>query len=403
MGEYRGLGVEMGDRARFIFQIACAMGLLALGGSAAAETATLKCNASRDQVWVYDSLTTFNVDARLKCGESVEVIARVQDYVKIRTQNGVEGYVPDAALAGLAPFKPYRDPSRDVGQAAKQIQAKEVARAAATAASIAPAELNYSALAPRTGSSVEASPRIASTRKQAPSISIAPVNAFAEASPVPVVRASEKMTPPVAADPEPPATQPSAGVATSPREEPSADARAPIVVHSLAGAAPPAEDSNGLSNVRLDSEAADLACQSYFSAYGLTPGQMKWIAQNRSKAFSSICPAPDPSRVDFVIIFTHDVDFFSGTMPQLVHKSDGFSDFTPLAPLDTALIPESQADRARREYVWIFQFEKGTFDPASFSPHRSYQFSKMETNSLGSKAGLKAVEDAFRFVASASR
>src|ERR1700690_1203020 len=112
----------MGDRARFIFLMVCAIGILALGGSAAAETATLKCNASGDQIWVYDSLTTFNVDARLKFGESVEVIARVQDYVKIRAQNGVEGFVPDAALSGLAPFKPYRDPSRDVGLAAKQIQ-----------------------------------------------------------------------------------------------------------------------------------------------------------------------------------------------------------------------------------------------------------------------------------------
>ncbi len=34
--------------------------------------------------------------------------------------------------------------------------------------------------------------------------------------------------------------------------------------------------------------------------------------------------------------------------------------------IDNALVPESQADKARREYVWIFQFEKGTFDPGSF-------------------------------------
>jgi hypothetical protein len=393
----------MGDRARFFFLIACAMGMLVLAGSAAAETATLKCNANGDQIWVYDSLTTFNVNARLKCGESVEVIARVQDYVKIRAQNGVEGYVPEAALSGLAPFKAHRDPARDVGLAAKQIQAKEVARAAATASSLAPADLNYSALMPRSTSSVEASPRITNATKPAASISIAPVNAFAEASPVPVVHAPEKLTSHAAADLEAPAAQPSADVAISPSEEPAVDATAPVVIHPLADAAPPAEDSNELSNLRLDSGAADLACQSYFSAYGLTPGQMKWIAQNRSKTFSSICPAPDPSKVDFVIIFTHDVDFFSGTMPELVHKSNGFSDFTPLAPLDTALISESQADRARREYVWIFQFEKGTFDPASFSPHRGYQFSKMETNSLGSKAGLKTVEDAFRFVASAAR
>ena len=79
-----------------------------------------------------------------------------------------------------------------------------------------------------------------------------------------------------------------------------------------------------------------------------------------------VCPVPDPSKVDFVIIFTHDVDFFSTTMPEPVHKSNGFSDFTPITPIDTALVPESEADKAHREYVWIFQFPKGTFDPASF-------------------------------------
>ena len=102
------------------------------------------------------------------------------------------------------------------------------------------------------------------------------------------------------------------------------------------------------------------------------------------------------------MIFTHDVDFFSGTMPDPVHKSGGFSDFTPMTSMDTALIPQSQADSARHEYVWIFQFEKGTFDPATFSPKRRYQYSKMETGSLGSKAGVKTIEDAFRFIATAS-
>ncbi|MGC1968677.1 MAG: hypothetical protein WA673_19610, partial [Candidatus Acidiferrales bacterium] len=94
---------------------------------------------------------------------------------------------------------------------------------------------------------------------------------------------------------------------------------------------------------------------------------------------------------------------FSETMPEPVHKSNGFSDFTPMTPIDTALAPESEADKAHREYVWIFQFAEGTFDPASFSPERRYQFSRMETSSLGSKGSLKAIEDAFRFVAAANR
>ena len=74
-----------------------------------------------------------------------------------------------------------------------------------------------------------------------------------------------------------------------------------------------------------------------------------------------------------------------------------------MTPIDNALVPESEADKAHREYVWIFQFAKGTFDPASFTPDRQYQYSRMEISSLGSKGSLKTIEDAFRFVAAANR
>ena len=159
------------------------------------------------------------------------------------------------------------------------------------------------------------------------------------------------------------------------------------VSSSTTSPAKPAAGSSEIPDAKP--ESVDLTCQAYFSAYGLTPNQTKWIARNREKTFSNVCPAPDPSKVDFVIIFTHDVDFFAASMPEPIHSADGFSDFTPMTMIDNALVPESQADKARREYVWIFQFEKGTFDPVTFSPHRQYQFSKMETSSIGSKAGQK--------------
>ena len=69
---------------------------------------------------------------------------------------------------------------------------------------------------------------------------------------------------------------------------------------------------------------------------------------------------------------------------------------------DPELMSASDADKAHRQYVWIFHFTPGTFDPANFSPRRRYQFAKVESNALGSKAGLKTVEDAFRFVATAN-
>ena len=385
-------------RTQLFILLFSTVGLSLLSTSAWASPATLKCNSSHDQVWVYDSLNSFNVDAKLKCGQGVEIIERLPNYVKIRAQNGVEGYVPDAAVAGLPAFQPYRDSAHDVGLAAKQVQAVEVAKAAAHAASLAPADVNYSKVSPASASGSSNSVTAAGGQKTIASVSMAPAPALGAlksvsttsaakpaASSAPTAAPATAISPAISAPPAKPAAESSAIAAAQPVKT-----RSPSEISDLASdSATPVEQSN-------------TSCHTYFSAYGLTPNQTKWIAKNREKALSQICPAPDPSKVDFVMIFTHDVDFFSGTMPDPIHKSGGFSDFTPMTSMDTALIPQSQADNARREYVWIFQFEKGTFDPASFSPKRRYQYSKMETGSLGSKAGVKTIEDAFRFVATAS-
>ena len=100
--------------------------------------------------------------------------------------------------------------------------------------------------------------------------------------------------------------------------------------------------------------------------------------------------------------FTHDLAFFSVTMPRPVHKNEGFSDFTALTPVDAGLTSTSEPDKAHHQYVWIFRIAPGTFDPENSSPRRRYQFSTVESNALGSKAGLKAVKDAIRFVATAN-
>jgi hypothetical protein len=382
-------------KSQLFILIFSTLGLSLVSTSAWASPATLKCNSNRDQVWVYDSLNSFNVDAKLKCGQGVEIIERLPNYVKIRAQNGVEGYVPDAAVAGLPTFQPYRDSAQDVGLAAKQLQAVEVAKAAAHAASLAPADVDYSKVsrAPASGSSNSIT--ATAGQKTSASISMAPAPALGALKPVSTTSLAAK--PAIAPAP---AAAISPAIPAPPPAKPAAESSA--IPTPVKAPSPYAMNSDSAADSTTPVEQSNSLCQTYFSAYGLTPSQTKWIAKNREKAFSQICPAPDPSKVDFVMIFTHDVDFFSGTMPDPVHKSGGFSDFTPMTSMDTALIPQSQADSARREYVWIFQFEKGTFDPSSFSAKRRYQYSKMETGSLGSKAGVKAIEDAFRFVSGAS-
>jgi hypothetical protein len=159
-------------------------------------------------------------------------------------------------------------------------------------------------------------------------------------------------------------------------------------------------ESEDFPDSQPESESADPACQIFFSAYGLTPEQFKWVAQNRKKKFSNVCPAPDTSHVDFVIIFTHNVDFYGNTLPAPVHTDkNGFSDFSPMSMLDTAVTPLSEAEKARREYVYVFTMKRGAFDPGRFSPRRRFQFTKAESNSLtSSHASARTVEDAFRFM-----
>ena len=207
-------------------------------------------------------------------------------------------------------------------------------------------------------------------------------------------------------------TATSAENAVASKQQSGGPMAAPAAVVAVPGASKPAANAARSATAANDphnfpasppaDESADAACQNYFSAYGLTPRQMKWIERNRKKLFPNVCPAPDPLRVNFVIIFTHDVNFFNVTMPTPVHENAGFSDFTAMTPLDIGQMSTEDAERAHREYVWIFEFAPGTFDPGNFSPRRRYQYSKAEANALGGNAGVKTVEDAFRFVAAAS-
>jgi hypothetical protein len=315
-----------------------------LANAASANTATVRCVAQQEQISVYDSLSTRGVEANLKCGEEVEIIGRVQDYVKIRAQNGVEGYVSKNLFAGLP---------------AAEIQQAPAVRAV----------------------SVTATPQNATAKKQPSSEPAAPSDTFADNNSAPA---------------------PSPLSDTSVKAAAGKLATQPESANSNSSSATPAANSDDNPAPQPENESADAACQNYFSAYGLAPSQLKWIAQNRKKLFSNVCPAPEVGKVDFVMIFTHDVDFFNVTMPTPVHKIEGFSDFRALTPVDTGLTSASDPDKAHRQYVWIFRIAPGTFDPDNFSPRRRYQFSQVESGALGSKASLKAVEDAFRFVSTAN-
>src|ERR1700677_4598841 len=84
---------------------------LACVSSARAGSTNVKCAMNEDRVWVYESVVDFNVAAKLKCGDPVEITGRVKGYVKIQTQAGVEGYVADSAFPKSAlPPEPVEAP-----------------------------------------------------------------------------------------------------------------------------------------------------------------------------------------------------------------------------------------------------------------------------------------------------
>jgi len=483
--------------------------LLLVGASAAqpafaGDSATMKCDASHDRVWVYDSLTTFDVSAKLKCGESVEITGRVKGYVKIRAANGTEGYVPDSTFPGLPPFVDPNDTPADTASLAKRTatrpaahavnvasapvtapanpaaavaapvvenpkQAPSVAAAAqvpalATAPAVVPvakvspspasaAPPTYVATAPshvasapisavRTVSATSAAPTETASMTIEPMPAEVPVAATSAPAPAAATGARSSSTPAPgkksnstthtstvsssttkssspaasgkAANTKTATTPPQPGGSAHPAPTPSvptpavpSNAKSTESSASLQPAIQPSREVASVHTVSAvesdedpgylpENASADPACRTFFSAYGLSPAQAKWIAQNRKKQFSSVCPAPDPSKVDFVVIFTHDVDFFGGTLPTEIHRDQhGFSDFSPMTMLDSALVPQSEANKAHREYVWVFRMQRGAFDPSKFSPRRHPQFTKEETH-----APARTVEEAFQFIES---
>jgi hypothetical protein len=466
----------------------------------AGGTVNIKCAPNEDRVWVYESLVDFNVAAKLKCGDPVQIVERVKDYVKIETANGTEGYVLDTAFPKSAlPPAPVEKPN-DVESAAAAFAARRGTRAPdnsvdapASAHSSAPVAVASATPPPAVAKPVAAvqpapQPTVTLSSAAAAPAAFAPAPVAAAPPPAPASSAVLAKTsspapapapsvPVVVEQPAPvavaykapapaPAPQPKPAIAAAPpapratpvvavsSPPPAAVsvAKAPAVVPvsnpapvAVASNAPvsvpqPARgDSNNASSMTSettatlqpvadtttraplsaakppvhrptdpdgdeDSEVAALSseeanCTHYFSAYGLSANQYKWLAQNRHKAFPSVCPAPSPAQVDFVVIFTHDVPFYNVTMPNAVHTDiNGFSDWTPLTTVDTAVISASDADKSHHEYVWVFHTNRGAFNPATFSSRRRPLYSKAETNMLGSRGGFRTVMDALTFI-----
>jgi len=418
---------------------------------------TVKCSANQDRIWVYDSLTSFDVAAKIPCNDTVQIVSRVKGYVKIRTAGGLDGYVPDSTFPDLPPFQPQpdvvgaspaavestsTDPS-NLGAIAAAYRAARMktAPAAAESASAAARSENTQEVA---GASAPAPVVAMSTPPAAPAIAkpaarIAPSVSISAsvAAPQPVAAASADSTPtaPVSVprhtaafvastQAKPPLVVSRAVVATpvapavsavaatpavaaaapatmdppipAPRDIPAVASAPAVASFRITAARPVVPESDEYPDTQPENASADPSCRVFFSAYGLGAEQYKWLSETRQKQFSGICPAPNLSSVDFVILFTHDSDSYISAMPTPVHTDgNGFSDFDPMTTVDTALMSPTEADRAHYELAWVFRVTRGAFNPAGFSPRRRPQY---ESTAKGAHASTKAVEDAFNFI-----
>jgi hypothetical protein len=446
----------------------------------AGESAALKCSGSQDRVWLYDSLVSFEVQAKLKCGDTVEILAREKAFVKIRTQSGTEGYVPDVALP-----KPLTEEARQEKPVAELSLAEQARAARAARTSSASAVASSSSAAPATVAAAPTSDRAAESKiavaQERPAESLQPVAVSSNSSnagSVSVITVEASVTPsntPAAS--QPPAiatshpaagsTDSSASKTSSQRNEKAAANKAkaaqPVPAKPVRPAPAPPSSTSSASNVApptpgngqraamvasnsastaprtvtavetnsvtlrsepvattrtvaatiepesedyperlIEDESASPSCATYFSAYGLSPMQYKWIVENRRKKYPGICPASTPGKVDFVVILTHDVAFYNSTMPNPVHVDrNGFSDWNPMTRADDTVVSASELDKSKHEYVWVFQMKRGAFDPAKFSSRRRPQFTKAESNGLSSHAAPRSMDDAFQFMRTA--
>ena len=383
--------------------------------ASASDIGAVKCAVNQDRVWVYESLNSFDVETRLKCGETVEILSRVKGYVKIRTASGVEGYVPDAVFPDL-PALPPDDADKPMASMAARPAATAVAHPTVAAQPAAASRAVASTVAPP-APSIAAAPVVASKPAPPPAnsavvssnspvaVNVKPASAVA--SPATSRSRDKASAPTVVAEPAAPkkapakaasTTQTAKATVTTPAPQPSASATAVVPAKavvapvsakmmdtsadaspsrdiSIAQPQPSSADLEDYPDAKPDNESADPACHVFYS---------------------EICPAPDLARVDYVILFAHDSDTYNSAMPATVHTDrNGFSDFSPMTTVDTALQSVSDLDKARYEFVWVFHTKRGTFDPSRFSARRRPQFT---TDAKGSHASARAVEDAFHFI-----
>ena len=102
----REANLDPGEEALMCRKVLITLGIVVLlcAANARADDAYAYCPLGEGYVFLYDSLTGFQVIANLKCGQRVTVVdARDRDRVKVHTADGKDGYVLKSSITATAP------------------------------------------------------------------------------------------------------------------------------------------------------------------------------------------------------------------------------------------------------------------------------------------------------------
>jgi hypothetical protein len=91
---------DLGLLLRMSWKLRCALliSFLAPAISNTQQLGQIACARPGDYVYLYSSMTTFEVRSTLQCGQEVVITGRYDTYFAVRTANGETGYVPLASL-----------------------------------------------------------------------------------------------------------------------------------------------------------------------------------------------------------------------------------------------------------------------------------------------------------------
>jgi Outer membrane protein beta-barrel domain len=119
-------------RIKLMFPFGAALLLLYSAKPAAADTGHIRCQAGEGYVYLYQTLDSFQVLANLRCGQQVEILdPQNDDRVRIRTDDGKEGYIPRSGLTGGA-----IDTRQEAPAASSSVVSRQAASVPAPAASV---------------------------------------------------------------------------------------------------------------------------------------------------------------------------------------------------------------------------------------------------------------------------